>query len=445
MSRKVEKPSQLMELFLHVAELLGVENDRDVAALADVGPENVGNWRAGAVREFKPQKLEAVKKSLGTHVAMLRAQATASHADGLHPLEIEEGASPADLHRQFRDRVSFDYLGHRFLYFEAQGALAWESLIRAGYGQSAWLDGAAEAARRWTDPRRDGGGRSRGALAHALGLDRRATPRGLDVVALGCGDGAKEGLVLERLLAFEAETGRRLAWLAYAPVDVSIPLLLQAARVARDLLAAGAAPGRAVLPFCADFEEGRLGFVRRLPTQARAAEEGLRLVVLLGNVFGNLRDEEEFVRQKLWTLTRPGDLVWLEVGLRMDPLDLDPLSRMTRADHAETAAEASRRLLLEGPYRRWEAAQGRRPCDLDMRVWMREDDESARIPGSINFCHDLVVRDERRVVTMLFSRRYEQQGLCAWLEARGFAVEGTHRVADTQQRVRILHLLLRRT
>jgi hypothetical protein len=342
MNRKPDRPSQLMDLFFHVAELLGVGNDRDLASLADVGPENVGNWRAGAVREFKPQKLEAVKKNLATHVSMLRAQA--AQAEGLHPLEIEEGASPSDLHREFRDRVSFDYLGHRFLYFEAQGALAWESLIRAGYGQSAWLDGAADAARRWTEPRREGNGRSRGPLAHALGFDRRATPRGLVVVALGCGDGAKEGGVVERLLALEAETDRRLAWLTYAPVDVSIPLLLQAARVTRDLFARGDAPGRAVLPFCADFEEGRLGFVRRLPTQTRGADEGLRLVVMLGNVFGNLRDEEEFVRQKPWALTRPGDLVWLEVGLRS----------MTRPDQAQTAAEASRRLLLEGPYRRWE-------------------------------------------------------------------------------------------
>lgn len=445
MTRKIEKPSQLMELFFHVAELLGVENDRDLAAFADVGPENVGNWRAGAVREFKPQKLESVKKNLAMHLSMLRARAAAAHADGLHPLEIEEGSSPADLHRQFRDRVSFDYLGHRFLYFEAQGALAWESLIRAGYGQSAWLDGAAEAVRRWTEPRREGGGRSRGPLAHALGFDRRASPRGLDVVSLGCGDGAKEGLIIERLLALEAETDRRLAWLAYAPVDVSIPLLLQAARVSRELFARGDGPGRAVLPFCADFEEGRLGFARRLPTQTREPDEGVRLVALLGNVFGNLRDEEAFVRQKLWALTRPGDLVWLEVGVRMDPLELDPLTRMTRPDQAPTAAEASRRLLLEGPYRRWEAAQGRRPCELDVRVWLREDDESARIPGSVNFCHDLVMRDERRVVTMLYSRRYEPEGLCAWLEARGFALEGTHRVADTQQRVRVLHLLLRRT
>ena len=49
MRKKTPGPSQLMELFLAVAGELGFASDRDVGALADVGPENVANWRSGAV------------------------------------------------------------------------------------------------------------------------------------------------------------------------------------------------------------------------------------------------------------------------------------------------------------------------------------------------------------------------------------------------------------
>ena len=50
---KRKRPSQLMDLFLSVAEELGFTSDRDLASLADVGPENITNWKSGAVREFK--------------------------------------------------------------------------------------------------------------------------------------------------------------------------------------------------------------------------------------------------------------------------------------------------------------------------------------------------------------------------------------------------------
>ena len=239
-----------------------------------------------------------------------------------------------------------------------------------------------------------------------------------------------------------------LPWIAYAPVDVSIPLLISAGDAGRTSLARaapGATASRYVTPFCADFEEGPLSFLPRLPT-ARADDgtPGIRLVLLLGNIFGNLRDEEAFVRHKLHALTRPGDRVWIEVGLRNEPLSSDPLYRLTQPDHEITASEASRRLLLIGPYRRLEAAIGRRASDVDMRVWVREGDESCRVPGSVNFCHDLVIRDENRVCTMLYSRRYVLEALTAWLEARGFAIEGIRKVTDGQRLVQVAHLLLER-
>lgn len=438
-----------MELFLAVATELGFTSDRDIGALADVGPENVVNWRSGSVKEFKVQKLRAAIDNLSAQLRALRVEAgrLQSHDAGhLHPIEIEEGSSPVDLQRQFRDRVVYDYLGHRFMYFEPQGALAWENLIRSGYEQDQWLAGVDQCAEMWLS--RSSGGGGRGPIAQALGLGRRERPRGVDIISLGVGDGSKESLFMRRLLAAENEAKQRTAWITFAAVDVSIALLIEAGKNARKALldeVEGSVVSRAVLPFCADFEEGPLDFQRRLRSAMPSSAEGLRLVLILGNVFGNLRDEEMFVRQKLLQLVRPGDMVWIEVGLRFANMEDDPLYQLTqKVERAESAAEANRRLLLEGPYRRFAAATGRASPNLDSRVWVREDDDSARIPGSCNFCHDLVIHDENRVCTMLYSRRYKLEQLTTWWEGQGFSVEGIHRVKDSKGRQRVAHLLLRR-
>ncbi|MCA9555571.1 MAG: L-histidine N(alpha)-methyltransferase [Myxococcales bacterium] len=448
--RRKDGPSQLMDLFLHVAGALGFTSDRDLADLAGASVENVPNWRSGAVQEFKLAKLKAIKSRLASHIEALEHEAGAVGAtpqEGLHPLEIEEGSGPADLQRQFRDRVVYDYLGHRFLYYEPMGALAWENLIKRGYEQDRWLTGVDHSAQQWLDATRDAHGWCKGPIAHALGFGRRTTPMGLDVISLGPGEGDKEHRILQRILEAARGNDQRLGWLAFAPVDVSIPLLLNAARGARAVMATHADAGPrtryAVKAFCADFEEGKLAFATRLPTAVHDAAEGLRLVLILGNVFGNLRDEEGFVQSRLRALVRPRDLVWLEVGLRMEPLERDPLFRMTLPDVEESAVEANRRLLLEGPYRRWEAATGRPPGALQMRIWTREDDESCRVPGAVNFCHDLILKDERRVCTMLYSRRYELGALSRWFERLGFEVLRVHRVEDGRGEARVAHVLLR--
>jgi len=448
--RKKESPSQLVELFLHIAEHLGFTSDKEIADLAGVSVENVANWRHGAVQEFKPAKLRAIKSRLGAHIDALEQELGAVDgvlAQGLHPLEIEEGSGPADLQRQFRDRVVYDYLGHRFLYYEPMGALAWENLIKRGYDQDRWLEGVKRAAEAWLDVTKDAHGWCKGPIAHALGLGRKGRSLGLDVISLGPGEGEKEQQILQRVLQATEGSDQRLGWLAYAPVDVSIPLLLTAAGGARQVMAKGAAASprirNQVKPFCADFEEGNLSFTQRLPTAIHDDSDGVRLVLLLGAVFGNVRDEELFVRAKLRKLLRPGDLLWMEVGLRMDPLDREPLYRMTKPDVEESAAEANRRLLLEGPYRRWEVATGRKPASVGLRIWVREDDDSCRVPGAVNFCHDLQLREERRVCTMLYSRRYELESLSRWFERLGFEVLRLRKVEDSKGQARVAHLLLR--
>src|SRR5262245_36079877 len=109
---KKSKPSQLMDLFIAIAEELGLASDRDLAELAGVGSENVPNWRSGSVREFKAQTFLAAKNSLVEHLRSLAARdgVMIGDADALTSVEVEEGSSPTDLHRQFRDRVNYDYL-----------------------------------------------------------------------------------------------------------------------------------------------------------------------------------------------------------------------------------------------------------------------------------------------------------------------------------------------
>jgi len=448
---KRKRPSQLMDLFLSVAEELGFSEDKGIAALAEVGPENISNWRTGAVKEFKTQKFLAAKNNILDVLRSMRTRAGLLRPEeelGLDPLEIEEGSSPSDLQRQFRERVAYDYLGHRFLYFEPQGALAWEKLIGAGYEQDSWLEGVRTCAHTWLQTKKDGHGRATGPIARALRLDKRDKPRGLDVVSLGPGEGGKEAQMLRHIVDVENNDAKqRTRWLSFAPVDVSIPLLLTAARDARRVLFAsdeGAHAYRSVLAFCADFEEGKLSFTQRLRTTTEYGENGMRLVLILGNVMGNLRDEARFVRSKLWQLVRPGDMVWIEVGLRPDRLEDEPLFRLTQADRSVTAAETNRRLLLEGPYRRFFAALGRPAPQLDLKVWVRENDDASRIPGSINFCHDLVIKDEKRSCTMLYSRRYDLEEMTAWFEGFDFSVLGIQRTRDSQGNVRVGHLLLQR-
>lgn len=441
--------SQLLELFFSICADLGVESDRDVAALAGVSVENVANWRSGAVQEFKPYKLAGIKRALATRIAQLKDRASLIDSSvhlKLRPLEIEEGSSPSEQQRKLRDRIHYDYVGHQFLYAEAQGALAWENIIRSGYEQESWVRGVREQARAWFDPARDARGGCRGPIAEALGLDSRRV-RGLDVISLGPGEGSKELALIEALHDLERAIGQPLPWQTLALVDVSISLLIRAATSARKLVGEREElPHTHVLAFCADFEEGPLGFVRRLPTERYDVDAGRRLVCVLGNVFGNVRDEEQLVRRKLAELTRPGDLVWLEVGLRADPLSADPLyALIQRQDREGTAAETNRRLLLEGPYRAWESALGKSPARVEMRLTLREDDEASRIPGSCNFCHDLWLVEERRALTMLYSRRYELKALERWLESRGFAVLRSQPVEDSKGRPRVAHLLLRRT
>ncbi|MEE8408691.1 MAG: hypothetical protein V3T05_03720, partial [Myxococcota bacterium] len=233
MAKKTQEPSQLLGLFLHVAKLLGYSTDREIAELAGVSIDNIANWRSGSVKELKSQTLKAIKQSLANRFQVLSERLRlidTAVEHGLIPLEVEEGSGPTSLQRQFVDRMAYDYLGHRFLYFDPAGALAWEKLIKAGYAQEALLAAVRRCAEDWLNTSKDNSGRCRGTIARELHLDRRGAARGLDVISLGPGEGGKELLVLETLLAAGRSAEQGLSWLTMQLVDVSIPLLLTATK-----------------------------------------------------------------------------------------------------------------------------------------------------------------------------------------------------------------------
>lgn len=431
--------SQTLTVIFAIADALGIREDRELADSVGVSPETINNWRSGAVRELKRQKLDALLDVFRQRIDRNIVQRATPL---LTPIEVAEGSNPAELQRQFRDRIHYDYLGHRFLYFDAQGALAWESLISTGYHQDLWLQGVRDCTEQWFGLGSAGKStRSKAPLREGLGLDGRGRKKGLDILSLGPGEGSKEALIMERLCrSWAAE----LPWLSLTEVDVSIPLLIRASNAANTALAGVDTKEVSFTAICEDFEEGQLALLDRLPSSGMEPETRRRVVLILGNVFGNLRDEERFVRERLGRMMDTGDLLWIEVGVRPERIEEDPLFRLTQEGHEETASDANRRLLLEGPYRRWEAALGRPPTELALRIWLREDDDAARVRGSVNFCHDIVIPRERRSCTMLYSRRYKPDELAGWFRRLGFVVEAKQSVKDGRGRERVCHLLLRK-
>ena len=424
--------SQVLDLLLHVLGTLGISGDQEIAELVGVSREQVKNWKKGLGENLKLVTLDAAKRALAAHLRAIMDHAFfADPSVHMVRLEVEEGAGPSDLLRQFGEKYHHDsYIGHRFLYYDPHCALAWENLIKRGYGQEEWLIGVERFTEKWLPQVRDG--------------------QGIDVISLGPGEGEKECRILRRLAQREQER-RPFAWFTYMPVDLSMPLLLKAAKRALaepSLWTSRPAAMRMLMPICADFEYGKLDFVSRLPSVQRT--DGLRLILVLGNIFGNVRDEETFIRRTLLPLTRPNDLVWIEVARKLDPIESDPVFPMTIPKSERSAEESTRTALLEMPYRVWEVSQGRLPRDVQLRVKLETyagGDDSCKIQGSVNFCHDLVIQEEnmQRIRTMLFTRRYTDEALVGIFERLGFVVEEIAHVKDSKNRPLIAHYLVRRS
>ncbi|MCA9688186.1 MAG: L-histidine N(alpha)-methyltransferase [Myxococcales bacterium] len=426
--------NQVFDLIFELLEHHGFRTGEAQASILGVTSTTITNWKTGKVKTLARGKLEEVVGRL-LFLARRRGVDLVSEPS-LCPIVIEDGAGPDDLERQLREKWNSVYLGHKFLYYHPAGAIAWTQLLETGYGNELLSRGFRQVF---------GEALARRTVRQNLASVLRWTEGrscGIDLVSLGPGDGEKEARAIQLLIENAGAETRLIDWLTYTPVDVSIPLLRLASEKARNLirdrLPAERWPHFLVRPSCSDFEDGRIGFASHL-----SEHDGDRRVVLfLGGTFGNLKSEAAFVDRSLGPLLRPGDVLWLEVGVRQARIEDDGLYALA-TDQIGDTLETVRRSLVEGPHRRFRASVGA-SVDTRMRIIPREGGATCEIPGSYNFVHDVDINESGQRCSVLFSRRYDVAALRSWFADYGYEVLLEQRVKDAHNRDRTAHLVLRR-
>lgn len=421
----------MFDLIFGLLELYGFSTNEAQASICGVTPTTIGNWKTGKVKALNRGKLEDVIERI--HFLGKRRGVDLVGEPSLCPIVIEEGAGPEDLERELREKWDSVYLGHKFLYYHPAGAMAWTKLLETGYGDAQLIKNFAGA---FSAALQHDGPANAGKLATSLRW-HEGKSCGLDLVSLGPGDGVKEARTIELLIAHSGPEHRLIDWLTYTPVDVSIPLLRLASEKARNLIRDRVPSERwphfLVRPSCSDFEDGKIGFAHHLSGH----DEDRRLVLFLGGTFGNLKSETAFVENSLNRLMRPGDLLWLEVGVRQPNIEDDSLHALTKGGFGDTQ-ETVRRALVEGPHRRFRASVGS-PFDTTMRIIARDGGVTCEVPRCYNFVHDVDINPSGQRCSVLYSRRYDISALRQWLAGFGYETLYEHAAKD-----RTAHLLLRR-
>lgn len=233
---------------------------------------------------------------------------------------------------------------------------------------------------------------------------------GLDVLALGAGDGKQEVRLTQHLLDRIGQGGRdHKPGMRLYLLDVSQPLLGEAYKHAAETLGK-----RAGLYICAV-----LGNFHNLPQyeqflQLPEREHRRRIVVMVGNTVGNLDDERKFFRHSLIGFT-PGDLLLIHVQLVHAPAEHP--NEVRRRDpalvHGLPAGHAD---WLRGPFDRY--------CDgvTDVKFEF-ELDNHCPVPGSYSLDTLATVtvggRRNRRFSVFRF-KRYEAKRLAEFLVPFGW-------------------------
>lgn len=231
--------------------------------------------------------------------------------------------------------------------------------------------------------------------------------RGLDVHAVGAGDGRSEVRLVQHLCDGRGQPPDvRLCLLDISPV-----MLHTAFRHAADLLEPR---GVAVFALSGDFNE-----LRRIPVMSYrpAASKRLRLYSMLGCTTQNLENEVSWLRD-LASCTAPGDLLVLDL-------------RMAQAPAGDAAAiRAAEPTLREGPrstHFEWLSGPIWRHCRGVTNVNFRMDLlPQGQVPGSYEL--DVVAEVEmkegpRRDFVMLRLRSYDPEQLATFVRPLGWELE----------------------
>ena len=228
---------------------------------------------------------------------------------------------------------------------------------------------------------------------------------GIDVIALGPGDGLIETQLVEKLAA-DAKNDIRFYLL-----DISHPLLSMAFRHADDTFAQKR--GVFVCAMQGNFYHlSRYPQLHYRPTQAHRR----RLYTMLGFTFTNLENELHFVQQSL-SGAAEGDLLLVDLPLALGkPEDVETLKKKERSLTSAGLDEITTRW-LSGPIRRY--AEDVTQVDPYVRL-----DRYCPIPGS--YAIEVVARCQigktlRKEFALLHMRRYQTDELSAALRSVGWA------------------------
>lgn len=261
----------------------------------------------------------------------------------------------------------------------------------------------------------------------AAAVVKRAGGLGLDVAALGAGDGQSEVRLVEAIARGRAPAVDLRLYL----LDISHTMLSVAHNHAKRALAAA---GVAIYALHANFHE-----MERYPIlRAESAQRRRRLYVLLGGTCTNLDNEVRFFQQ-LWQCAAPDDLCLVDFQLAYAPAD--------RADEVRRLDPVLASQAL-GANRQWLVGPIERHCQGVASVELRVDlTTHCPVPGSyeLDFVAQVKMRDgiERHFLTAR-SKRYDAERLATCLAELGWEMVSTLKYGVGPQKTAAVMLLRRR-
>jgi transcriptional regulator with XRE-family HTH domain len=226
--------------------------------------------------------------------------------------------------------------------------------------------------------------------------------RPLDYIALGPGDGALETRLAQALVDRLQEERRDIR---YYLLDISLPLLSKSHRIAKDKL--DSVRGVVVMAM-----QGNFHFLPYFEQIFYSPARRRRFFTMLGFTFGNLDNEEWFLRESLRAATI-GDLLLIDFLVGLAP-STDP-ARIRARDPALNAAPRDTLVRwLSGPFRRYTEYR-----ETEVR-W--ELAGSSAVPGSyqLETVVTLNAGTEKRRYTMWRVRRYDPESLRLFMSNMGW-------------------------
>lgn len=237
-------------------------------------------------------------------------------------------------------------------------------------------------------------------------INKEARGAGIDIDALGCGDGKTETTLVSHIADLAQGTKPDLQLYL---VDISHVLLTEAYRTAMNALAPRGIP---VHPIHGDLHDiAKNPILYHHPESLRR----LRVFLMMGYTLGNIRHEPWFFRD-LAACAQPGDLAVLDFGLTRAPADQPHL--IQEIDPAIRAKKPANiyRSFLSGPLNRH--IQG---CSsIKLRIELSTD---CPVPGSYaieNWATVKVEHEQDRQFLMFLVKRYDLAKLSEFLFRLGW-------------------------